>query len=823
MVSIINIPDGDTNWGDAMRANLNALNTRLEETYTKASTASQPGHTHPAAQISDSTAVGRSVLTAADQATARNALAVPSWSNQVIAGTGLTGGGDLTTNRTLALSAATLASLAKADTASQPGHTHVAADITNGTATWAAVGRAIAAGTGLTGGGTLVSDRTIALSAATIASLAKADTAVQPAGIADITSGRLAAIAQRIPNGGDVNAYTDNGWYRGLGLTNAPNVYWNLYSVIKHAEGNADDPYVYQRAVTYAGDAASVGFEYVRIRQGGTWGAWRQVADGTGPIDASARTTASNAIPKSVAAAGQLVYNNNGTFAGVPFGTGATAGAVVQRNSSGQVTVPSPSSTSDATSKAYVDAQVLAKYTKPSTGIPDSDLASKFVKTINGTAPDANGNVAVTGGGGVAPVTSVAGRQGDVTLTKSDVGLSNVDNTSDANKPVSTAQASAISAKYTKPAAGIPESDLAANVPMITAVKAALAGTPMVAEGHSFVVGQGVSSPNKWAEQFASMFGMTYPTLNTTGDLMRAVGGSSVEEIAQRALVPGTQYTWNRGDHYPLLLECLINTSRRTGQNAAARTGAEHAVRSLVAVAGSSGYIPASDSRFTYTSGWNTASVGTSMSQTVYTMPTSAAATVNVTFTMPAPQVWVLVLSRNASVAGNTVKIYNRATKTTLVSFDNTNTSAADTPNTYVSIPLKVKASVGDIIEISSPTRAGTFAFDGLLIADPNPAPVFLMKEPYLADYSLSTSYPLGSDAVFDYFNTIMDTMEREFPNVVVADPNTAGYWNKNTMLQSDGVHPNAAGSTALAQTMRDAVLAKMPAVLAKRALGLYV
>jgi hypothetical protein len=40
-------------------------------------------------------------------------------------------------------------------------------------------------------------------------------------------------------------------------------------------------------------------------------------------------------------------------------------------------------------------------------------------------------------------VTSVAGRTGAVTLTKTDVGLANVDNTSDVNKPVSTAQATA--------------------------------------------------------------------------------------------------------------------------------------------------------------------------------------------------------------------------------------------------------------------------------------------------------------------------------------------------------------------------------------------
>ena len=46
-----------------------------------------------------------------------------------------------------------------------------------------------------------------------------------------------------------------------------------------------------------------------------------------------------------------------------------------------------------------------------------------------------------------APVQSVAGRTGTITLSKSDVGLSNVNNTADADKPVSTAQQTALDAK----------------------------------------------------------------------------------------------------------------------------------------------------------------------------------------------------------------------------------------------------------------------------------------------------------------------------------------------------------------------------------------
>lgn len=55
-------------------------------------------------------------------------------------------------------------------------------------------------------------------------------------------------------------------------------------------------------------------------------------------------------------------------------------------------------------------------------------------------------------GSGSAGVLTVNGRDGDVTLVKGDVGLANVNNTSDANKPVSTAQQTALNNKVDKEA-----------------------------------------------------------------------------------------------------------------------------------------------------------------------------------------------------------------------------------------------------------------------------------------------------------------------------------------------------------------------------------
>lgn len=56
--------------------------------------------------------------------------------------------------------------------------------------------------------------------------------------------------------------------------------------------------------------------------------------------------------------------------------------------------------------------------------------------------------------GGTSPVTSVNGRAGAVVVTAADVGLEHVDDTADADKPVSTAQAAAIALKQTASAKG---------------------------------------------------------------------------------------------------------------------------------------------------------------------------------------------------------------------------------------------------------------------------------------------------------------------------------------------------------------------------------
>jgi hypothetical protein len=100
----------------------------------------------------------------------------------------------------------------------------------------------------------------------------------------------------------------------------------------------------------------------------------------------------------------------------------------------------------------------------------DTSVQSFAVQRSNHTGTQTASTISdfATAAATAAPVQSVAGRTGAVTLAKADVGLSNVDNTSDANKPVSTATQTALDAKVGSVTTGITGADAITNMVSLT-------------------------------------------------------------------------------------------------------------------------------------------------------------------------------------------------------------------------------------------------------------------------------------------------------------------------------------------------------------------
>jgi len=150
--------------------------------------------------------------------------------------------------------------------------------------------------------------------------------------------------------------------------------------------------------------------------------------------------------------------------------TGATKTKITY-DAKGLVTAGADATTADiasSTDKRYVtDAQLVvvgntsgtntgdnatnSQYSGLATSKQDTLVSGTNIKTINSTSLLGSGNVAVEPT--ITATTSADYYRGDktfATLNKAAVGLGNVDNTSDANKPVSTATQTALDAKTNK-------------------------------------------------------------------------------------------------------------------------------------------------------------------------------------------------------------------------------------------------------------------------------------------------------------------------------------------------------------------------------------
>lgn len=126
-------------------------------------------------------------------------------------------------------------------------------------------------------------------------------------------------------------------------------------------------------------------------------------------------------------------------------------------------TYPNPTFAQDMATQLELDSGLAGKVDK---------IAGKQLSTEDYTTTEKNKLLGIAAGAQVNTVTSVASKTGAVTLTKTDVGLSNVDNTSDASKPISTATATALAGKLDATATAADSSKLGGQSPSYYATAA---------------------------------------------------------------------------------------------------------------------------------------------------------------------------------------------------------------------------------------------------------------------------------------------------------------------------------------------------------------
>lgn len=191
--------------------------------------------------------------------------------------------------------------------------------------------------------------------------------------------------------------------------------------------------------------------------------------------------------------------------------------------------------------------------------------------------------ITAAGGGGSGTVDSVAGKTGIVTLVKADVGLGNVDNTADLNKPVSIAQQTAIDAAQANAmSASAPNTHVGSGGTSHASATTSVAGFMAAADKVKLDAISGLNTGDETDATIKSKLGIATLSGVNTGDQTSVTGNAGTATVLQTArTINGVSFNGST--------DIIVNAVDVTARIAASEKGAVNGVATL----DSTGKVPA--------------------------------------------------------------------------------------------------------------------------------------------------------------------------------------------------------------------------------------
>lgn len=320
-----------------------------------------------------------------------------------------------------------------------------------------------------------------------------------------------------------------------------------------------------------------------------------------------------------------------------------------------------------------------------------------------------------------------------------------------------------------------------------------LEGVPLYAYGHSYLALShfGATAEQRYINRVGRRLAMNV--------VNRATGGWFMQDAAVDAI--GTRRPWAVGTHGVVVLDATTNNVLHAKGSAADLRGFEHGLRAFLQYVSLDYKLNEDHGLIRRSSGYLSAHPDFCSGQSWRLKPGQSG---NATL---ATVSWERVVVGVGGHDGGSGGVFDVVVDGVVRATVDTNYQTVQTKyggRRFVPIAVPLELGVGNhTIQVRPAGNAAASGSGPLFeyVARPAATPprVVVMRGVYLP------SYPEGvSDATYDAYNAIIDSVAAEFANVAVCD--AAVGWDPATMVGSDGIHANGRGHAHLAGALEAAI-----------------